>query len=134
MAVFNKDMVDLATKNTHFQKEAYRDAQIQIVLMHLQPGEDIGMETHRADQTTFIVSGEGQAVVDGQTTRIGPNHMVVVPKGSEHNFINKGTGPLKLFSVYAPPAEEKGVDNKTKADAQEAEKGVIEKLKEKITG
>ena len=134
MAIFNKDMVELANGNALWQKEVYRDPKVQVVLMSIPAGEEIGTETHPADQTTFIVSGEGQAVVDGQTTKIGPNHMVVVPKGSEHNFINKGEGPLKLFSVYAPPAEEKGVDNKTKADAQEAEKGVLEKLKEKVTG
>ena len=93
MAIFNKDIIALATKNTNFQQEVYYDAQCQIVMMHLQPGEDIGEETHDADQTTFVVSGEGQAKIDGHTTKISPNHIVVVPKGAEHNFINKATSP-----------------------------------------
>jgi mannose-6-phosphate isomerase-like protein (cupin superfamily) len=121
MAIFNKDMVALATKNTHFQKEVYLDDNCQIVLMSIEPGDDIGEETHDADQTTFIVAGEGQVVVDGSKTKVTPNHLVVIPKGACHNIINKGDEPLKLFSVYAPAAEEPGVDHKTKADAEAAE-------------
>jgi mannose-6-phosphate isomerase-like protein (cupin superfamily) len=121
MAVFNKDMVELATKNKHFQKEVYLDENVQIVLMSLEPGEDIGEETHDADQTTFFVSGEGQAVVDGSKSKVGANHMVVIPKGACHNIVNKGDEPLKLYSVYAPPAEPAGVSFKTKAEAEAAE-------------
>ena len=127
MAIFNKDMVDLATKNSFWQKEVYRDPKVQIVLMSIPAGEEIGMETHPADQTTFIVEGHAQVVIDGHATKAGPNHLVVVPKGSEHNVINKGAGALKLFSVYAPPAEPAGVAFKTKAEAEEAEKGVLAK-------
>ena len=123
MAIFNKDMVALATKNTRFQKEVYRDENCQIVLMSIEPGDDIGEETHDADQTTFFVAGEGQAKVDGSTTKVTPNHLIVIPKGALHNIINKGDEPLKLFSVYSPPAEEPGVDHKTKADAEAAEEG-----------
>ena len=121
MAIFNKDMIDLATKNKFFQKEVYYDDNCQIVLMSLEPGEDIGEETHEADQTTFIVAGEGQAVVDGHRTKAGPNHLIVIPKGAKHNIINKGSEPLKLFTVYAPPAEEPGVSHKTKEEAEAAE-------------
>lgn len=121
MAIFNKDMVELATKNKNFQKEVYLDDNVQVVLMSLEPGEDIGEETHDADQTTFFVAGEGQAVVDGHKAKVGPNHMIVIPKGACHNIVNKGDEPLKLYSVYAPPAEEPGVNHKTKADAEAAE-------------
>ena len=132
MAVFNKDMVALATANDFFQKEVYLDNTIQIVLMSLQPGEDIGMETHRADQTTIFVAGEGQAVVDGSRTKVTPNHLIVIPKGAEHNIVNKGDEPLKLFSVYAPPAEPAGVAHKTKADAEAAEEGFVSRAARKI--
>ncbi|MFW2829152.1 cupin domain-containing protein [Sphingomonas sp. ID0503] len=132
MAVFNKDMVELAIKNSFFQKEVYLDSRVQIVLMSLKPGEDIGEETHNADQTTFFVAGEGQAVVDGSRTKVGANRMIVIPKGAKHNIINKGTTPLKLFSVYAPPAEEPGVKHKTKAEAEAAEEGVVAKVVKKV--
>jgi mannose-6-phosphate isomerase-like protein (cupin superfamily) len=121
MAVFNKDMIALATKNTHFQKEVYYDANCQVVMMSIERGDDIGEETHDADQTTFFVAGEGQAVVDGSRTKVSANHMVIIPKSAKHNIINKGDEPLKLFTVYAPPAEEEGVSHKTKAEAEAAE-------------
>jgi mannose-6-phosphate isomerase-like protein (cupin superfamily) len=132
MAVFNKDMVELATKNGFFQKEVYLDKNVQIVLMSIAPGDDIGEETHRADQTTFIVAGEGQAVVDGSRTKVGANRLIVIPKGAKHNIINKGTVPLKLFSVYAPPAEPAGVAHKTKADAEAAEEGMVSKAIKRV--
>lgn len=134
MAIFNKHMVDLATKNDLWQKEVYRDAKVQIVLMSIPEGEEIGTETHAADQTTFIVDGEAQVTIDGHSVRAHPSHLVVVPKGAEHNIVNKGTGALKLFSVYAPPAEPEGAAFRTKAEAEEAEKGLLTKAAEKVKG
>jgi mannose-6-phosphate isomerase-like protein (cupin superfamily) len=135
---FNKDMAKLAKANSFFQKEVYLDKNIQIVLMSLKPGEDIGEETHRADQTTYFVEGTGSAVIDGRSNKVAADHMIVIPQGAKHNIINKGTTPLKLFSVYAPPAEDPGVKHKTKADAEAAEEGVVTKIvkaaKEKLTG
>jgi mannose-6-phosphate isomerase-like protein (cupin superfamily) len=121
MAVFNKDIIAQATKNKNFQQEVYYDEQCQIVLMSIEPGDDIGEETHEADQTTFFVSGQGQAVVDGSKTKVSENHLIVIPKGAKHNIINQGDEPLKLFTVYSPPAEEQGVSHKTKEEAEAAE-------------
>ena len=121
MADFNQDIIDVVSKNTFWQKEVYRDKQIQIVMMHIPPGEDIGEETHPADQSTFVVSGQGEVMVSGRTSPISQSHLVVVPKGRNHNFTNTGTEPLKLYSVYSPPAEPEGVSFKTKAEAEEAE-------------
>ena len=132
MPVFNKDLIALASKNSYFQREVYLDKNIQIVLMSIPAGEDIGEETHRADQTTFFVAGEGQAVVDGSRTKVVANRLIVIPQGSKHNIINKGTGPLKLYSIYAPPAEPAGVAHRTKADAEEAEKGFVTKAVERV--
>ncbi len=121
MPVINKDIIALTEGNKNWQQEVYYDEQCQIVMMHIPPGEDIGEETHEADQTTFVVSGEGQAVVDGSRSKITANHLVIVPKGSTHNFVNKGDTPLKIYTVYSPPAEEKGISHKTKAEAEAAE-------------
>jgi oxalate decarboxylase/phosphoglucose isomerase-like protein (cupin superfamily) len=59
--------------------------------------------------------------------RVKPGHMIVIPQGAKHNIVNKGKGPLKLFSVYAPPAEPAGVAHRTKADAEKAEQGIVGK-------
>ncbi|WP_425228925.1 cupin domain-containing protein [Sphingomonas sp.] len=132
MAFFNKDMAKLARDNDFFQKEVFLDKRVQVVLMSLQPGEEIGMETHRADQTTFFVDGKGQAIVDGAKATVTDNHMIVIPQGAEHNIVNTGDEPLKLFSVYAPPAEPHGIAAKTKADAEEYEKGWLAKAAEAV--
>ena len=134
MAIFNKDMRSLATANDFWQKEVFRDARVQVVLMSIPAGEEIGTETHAADQTTFIVAGEAQVTIDGHGTKAGPDHMVLVPKGSQHNIANHGGAALKLFSVYAPPAEPEGAAFRTKADAEEAEKGLIARVGEAIKG
>ena len=132
MTIFNKDMAQLATGNDLWQKEVYRDAKVQIVLMSIPAGEEIGMETHRADQTTFIVDGEARVTIGGANTRATANHLVVVPKGAQHNVVNEGTGALKLFSVYAPPAEPEGAAFRTKAEAEEAEKGLLAKAADTV--
>jgi mannose-6-phosphate isomerase-like protein (cupin superfamily) len=132
MAIFNKDMVALAGANDFFQKEVYRDSRVQIVLMSIPAGEDIGMETHRADQTTFFVSGKGRAEVDGSRTAVSTSHMIVIPQGAEHNITNTGSEPLKLFSVYAPPAEPAGVAHRTKADAEAAEEGFVARAAKRV--
>ena len=132
MTIFNKDMVELAGKNELWQKEVYRDAKVQIVLMSIPVHEEIGMETHPADQTTFIVAGDAHVVIDGHSTKAGPNHLVVVPKGAQHNIVNKGSGELKLFSVYAPPAEPEGAAFRTKEEAEEAEKGLLAKAADAV--
>jgi mannose-6-phosphate isomerase-like protein (cupin superfamily) len=121
MAIFNKDILKLASGNKNFQQEVYIDEQCQIVMMSIEAGDDIGEETHDADQTTFFVSGDGQAMVDGHQTKVSANHLIVIPKGAKHNIINKGDEPLKLFTVYSPPAEEPGISHKTKAEAEAAE-------------
>ena len=90
-------------------------------------GEDFDVASDRA-----FVAGEGQAIVDGHTTKVSPNHMIVIPKGAQHNIVNKGSGPLKLFSVYAPPAEEPGVAHRTKADAEAAEEGFVSRAAKKL--
>ena len=121
MPTINEDIARQAMENTDFRREIITNKHSQVVLMSIEPGDDIGEETHDADQTTFFVSGEGQAVVDGSRTKVTPNHLIVIPKGAKHNIINKGQEPLKLFTVYSPPAEEQGVSHKTKADAEAAE-------------
>lgn len=130
--VFSEDMFKLANSNDYFQKEVYLDSRIQIVMMSIPPGEDIGEETHKADQSTFFVSGEGTAVVDGHKSKAAMHRMVVIPQGANHNIINNGKQPLKLFSVYAPPAEPEGVAHRTKADAEAAEEGFVSRAAKKI--
>lgn len=121
MPSFNKDIAALAQENTYFRKEILTNENSQLVLMSVNPGDDIGEETHDVDQVLYFVSGSGEAVLNGERSPIKGNSLVVVPAGTLHNFINTGNQPLKLFTIYAPPEEEPGTIHKTKAEAEAAE-------------
>ena len=121
MPGFNKDIVALAKQNEFFRQEILTNEHSQLVLMSVQPGDDIGEETHDVDQILVFVSGSGEAVLNGQKSNVAENSLVVVPAGTLHNFINTGTTPMKLFTIYSPPEEEPGTVHKTRAEAQEAE-------------
>jgi mannose-6-phosphate isomerase-like protein (cupin superfamily) len=122
MAEFNKDIVKLTLENKYFRKEILTEKHSQVVLMSIEPGDEIGEETHKVDQVLVFVQGEGHAVLDGKKSIVKPNSMVVVPAGTKHNFINdRGEEPLKLYTIYSPPEEEPGTVHKTKAEAEEAE-------------
>ena len=105
--------------NDYFREVLYTDPRLQLVVMSLQPGEDIGEEVHELDQFIRIEAGEGEAVLDGESHAIGDGSVVIVPKGTRHNIINlSGEKPLKLYTLYAPPDHRPGVVHKTKAEAK----------------
>jgi mannose-6-phosphate isomerase-like protein (cupin superfamily) len=121
MTIFNKDIFGLAKENTFFRKEILTNEHSQIVLMSIEPGDDIGEESHNVDQVLVFVEGEGEAILNGERSQFQANSLVVVPAGTQHNFINTGSAPLKLYTVYAPPEEEPGTLHRTKAEAVAAE-------------
>jgi mannose-6-phosphate isomerase-like protein (cupin superfamily) len=120
----------LAKENDNFRKVIYTGDFSQLVLMSILPGEDIGDEVHpTTDQILFLVDGEGSAIIAGQVTKFEKKELIFVPAGTRHNIINKGNEPLKLYTVYSPPAHLSGTVHKTKADAQKAEENKYQKAK-----
>ena len=118
---FHDDIVALAKQNENFRREVITGQHSQVVLMSLDPGEDIGAEVHAdVDQTLVFVSGEGEAILDGEKSAITPNSLYFVPAGTRHNFINTGQTPMKLFTIYAPPEHAPGAVFKTRAEADAA--------------
>ena len=116
------DIVTLARSNDAFRREIATGQHSQIVAMTIPPGEEIGEEVHEEnDQLLVFVDGEGEAVLDGKTSTVTPNDLVLVPAGTVHNFINTGPGPLRLVTVYAPPEHAPGTVHQTKAEADAAE-------------
>ncbi|RJR12626.1 cupin domain-containing protein [Candidatus Parcubacteria bacterium] len=103
--------------NTDFRRVLYTGKNSQLVLMALRAGEEIGEEVHTLDQFLRIESGEGKAILDGVEHVISDGSAVVVPAGTAHNFINTGTVPLKLYTIYSPPEHRDGVVHATKGDA-----------------
>jgi mannose-6-phosphate isomerase-like protein (cupin superfamily) len=111
-----------AKENEYFRKVLYTAKNSQLVVMSLKPKEEIGMEVHHLDQFIRCEAGEGKAILDGVEHVIRDGFAVVVPAGAQHNIINTGVAPMKLYTVYSPPNHRDGVVHKTKVDA-EADEG-----------
>lgn len=104
--------------NTNFRHVLYTAEHSQLVVMNLQPGEEIGEETHELDQFIRVEEGEGITMLNGQEHTLSAGWAVVVPQGVKHNIINKGSVPMKLYTVYAPPNHRDGVVHVTKEQAE----------------
>ena len=112
-----QDIESLANKNDDFRQVIYTAKFSQLVLMALKPKEDIGAEVHKLDQFFRVEEGSGEAVLDGVRTPIREGFAVVVPAGTNHNIINTGNVPMKLYTLYSPPNHRDGVVHHTRADA-----------------
>src|SRR5664280_2229112 len=118
MKGFVQDIEGLAIKNDDFRRVLYTAKNSQLVLMALKPKEEIGAEVHKSDQFFRVEEGTGEAVLNGVRTPIRAGFAVVVPAGVNHNIINTGNVPLKLYTLYAPPNHRDGVVHHTRADAE----------------
>ncbi len=104
--------------NTDFRRVLYTGKHSQLVLMHLKPKEEIGMELHTLDQFIRIEHGNAVAILDGVEHQLEDGSAVVIPAGTKHNIVNTSTTePLKLYSVYSPPEHKDGTVHESKADA-----------------
>ena len=110
--------------NNYFREVLYSTARSQLVIMTLQPGEEIGMEHHEGhDQFIRVEEGEGVAILDGEKHMLEDGVAVVIPAGTEHNVINtSATAPMRLYTLYTPPEHPDGIIHETKAEAEAYEK------------
>jgi len=104
-------------ENENFRKVLYTAPNSQLVLMTLQPDEEIGEEVHELDQFIRIEAGNGVAVLNDIETPIEDGSAVVIPAGTKHNVINTGGDKMRLYTVYSPAEHKDGVIHKTKEDA-----------------
>ena len=120
---FYSDQVPkLARENGDFRRVLFTTGRSQLVLMSVEPGGEIGDETHDdVDQVLVFVEGMGEAILDETHLPIEPGSVVVVPAGTRHNFVANGDSTLKLYTVYTPPEHAPGTVHKTKAEADAAE-------------
>jgi len=111
-------------ENTFFRQVLFTGRHAQLVVMCLQPGEEIGNEVHAdVDQFFRLEQGTARFVFNGKVEHlVGDGDAVVVPAGTFHNVINASqTEQLKLYTVYSPPNHPPGTVHKTKAEADAAE-------------
>ena len=118
MKGFVEDIEDLTVENAAFRRVLYTGKHLQLVLMALKAGEEIGSEAHGGhDQFFRIEKGKGEVWIDGERTKIKRDDAIVVPAGATHNIVNTGSKSLKLYTLYAPPQHADGLVRATKADA-----------------
>ena len=115
---FIGDIEELTEENTDFRRVLYTGKNLQLVLMAIQPGEDIGEETH-ADRDQFfrVEKGKDEVWVDGHRSKIKSDVAIVVPAGARDNIVNTGDKLLRLYTLYAPPEHRDGTVQLTKAVA-----------------
>lgn len=118
MKGFVQDIEMLAVSNDDFRRVLYTAKHSQLVLMVLAPGEEIGTEVHQLDQFFRVEEGTGVVVMDGTRMPVKAGFAIVVPVGANHNIINTGTTPLKLYTVYSPPNHRDRVVHHTRGDAE----------------
>ena len=121
--IFN---IDHATNmNRNFRTTLWTGCDMQLTLMCIPRGSDIGIEMHEdVDQFILIESGNAKVYMGAcrnmlcEKGLVNGNYAIMIPAGTWHNIVNVGSCPLKLYSLYAPPKHPKGTVHRTKADAE----------------
>jgi len=122
MVGFIDNIEEKTEQNSFFRQVLYTGKYTQLVVMSLLPGEEIGMEVHpQVDQFFRIEEGRAKVVIDGEEHEVDEGFAIIVPAGSQHNVVNTGSNPLKLYTLYSPPNHPDGTIHPTRAEAMAAE-------------
>lgn len=122
MKGFNANIEQLTLDNDNFRKVLYTSKHLQLVLMSLLPGEEIGEEVHTENHQFFrFEQGSGKCIIDGNEYNVTDGDAVVIPSGAKHNVISTGSEKLKMYTIYAPPHHKDGIVRATKKEAEENE-------------
>ena len=115
---FCDDIDRLTVDNEDFRRVLYTGKHLQLVLMTLQPAEEIGEEVHE-DRDQFFRFEEGQGIVDidGRENPVQDDFAVIVPAGARHNVRNTSTGALRFYTLYGPPEHKDKIVHRTKEEA-----------------
>jgi mannose-6-phosphate isomerase-like protein (cupin superfamily) len=120
--IYHKNIEAETLENSNYRKVVYTGKQMQLVVMSLLPGEEIPEEVHDTiDQFFRVEQGKMAVTIDGKRFELSDDDVIIVPSGAKHQVMNTGDGPLKLYTIYAPPEHEDGTVHKTKAEADAAE-------------
>ncbi|MGE5860702.1 MAG: cupin domain-containing protein [Ignavibacteria bacterium] len=134
MKGYVQNIESIAISNKEFRQVLYTAKNCQLVVMALKPKEEIGAEVHKLDQFFRVEEGTGEAFLDGVNKKISAGFAVLVPAGTNHNIINTGSVPLKLYTIYSPPNHRDGVVHHTRADAEKDSEHFDGKTTEQFNG
>jgi len=116
---FVDNIEKLTLENEDFRRVLYTGHNLQLVLMTIRPGEEIGLEVHDdRDQFFRIESGKGTITIDGVAHEVEDDDGIIVPQGAAHNVACRGDEPLKLYTIYGPPEHLDGTVHETCDDAE----------------
>jgi mannose-6-phosphate isomerase-like protein (cupin superfamily) len=116
---FVADIEELTEENGDYRRVLYTGKHVQLVLMSLAPGVEIGEEVHETgDQFFRVEKGKGEVWIDGKATKIKGDDAFVIPAHARHNVINTNRKPLKLYTLYSPPQHRDGFIAVSKVDAE----------------
>jgi mannose-6-phosphate isomerase-like protein (cupin superfamily) len=123
MKGFKSNIEKVTLENNNFRKVLYSGHHLQLVLMSLKAGEEIGAEIHQDNDQFFrFEGGSGKCVIDGNEYNVKDGDVIVVPAGAKHNIMNvDSTTQLKMYTIYAPPHHKDGIVRATKKDAESNE-------------
>jgi mannose-6-phosphate isomerase-like protein (cupin superfamily) len=120
MKFYAENIEKQTLENENFRKVVFTGKNSQLVLMSINVGEEIGLETHdEHDQFIRVEAGTAKFIIDDEVVEGGDGFAVVVPAGSAHNVINSGDVDLKLYTIYSPPEHADGTIHQTKEDSVE---------------
>jgi mannose-6-phosphate isomerase-like protein (cupin superfamily) len=124
MSGYSINLEEKTLNGNNFREVLYTTQRSQLVIMTLQPGEEIGLEKHEGhDQFIRVEAGQGVAILDGERHVLEDGVAVVIPAGTEHNVINTSASePMRLYTLYTPPEHPDGIVHATRAEADEYEK------------
>jgi mannose-6-phosphate isomerase-like protein (cupin superfamily) len=121
MKGFVADIEERTLGNSDFRRVLYTSKEMQLVLMAILPGEEIGEEVHDDVSQFFrFEAGEGEVWIDGVCHPVKADDAAVIPAGARHNVKASGSEPLKLYTIYSPPEHIDGTIHRTCAEAQAA--------------
>lgn len=116
---YRDNVEELTLNNEDFRRVLYTGQNLQLVLMTLKPGEEIGEEVHEdKDQFFRFESGQGEVLINDKSNKVEDGIGVIVPAGAKHNVRNTGDDPLTMYTIYGPPDHKDKTVHKTKAQAE----------------
>lgn len=130
MKGFHSNIEKDTIANSNFRKVLYTASQLQLVLMTLKEGEEIGEEVHAENDQFFrFESGTGKCIIDGNEYEVSDGSAIIVPKGAKHNVINTGSESLKMYTIYAPPHHKDGIVRAKKKKQRKTKRILTERLR-----
>lgn len=118
---FVGDIEQITHDNENFREVLYTAEDCQLVVMSIEPQEDIGLEIHDVAQFFRVEEGRGKVTINGQVMDIVDGSGIVIPAGAEHNVVNTGDEPLKIYTIYCPPHHKDGTVHATRAEAKRSD-------------